>query len=130
MISKKPTHFKFLDQIIISHHPAQGPQKSSVTQLHLSEYEAGRRGGAFPFNVSHKKQLGLPARRRRHHRLLVPLTCLLILSESVRKIQRAAAAAATNLYCGRHAKTIDSSTAECGGALRTLYTFHSGMTSQ
>ena len=76
--------------------------------------------------MCHTKQLELPTRRR-NHRLLAPLTWLLILSESVRKIRRAAA---TNMYCGCHAKTIDSSTAECGGALRTLYTFHSGVTSQ
>ena len=91
----------------------------------------GRSGGRrFPFlSMCHTKQLELPTRRR-HHRLLAPLTWLLILSESVRKIRRAAAAVATNLYCGCHAKTIDGSTAEGGGALRTLYTFHSGMTSQ
>ena len=98
----------------------------------MSEYEtwAARRAEVpFPFNVSHEA-IGTPDATPPSSLISATHLALNLVGVRAKNSGRAAAAAATNLYCGCHAKTIDGSTAECGGALRTLYTFHSGMTSQ
>ena len=85
---------KFLDRIINSHHLCSFLPRKNYQNRRLrnnvkppsKRLDGGAGRGSLPFNVS-QEAIGASTRRR-HHRLLVPLTWLLILSsESVRKIR-------------------------------------------